>query len=124
MAVDSYKWLPPTLKVPWETVRVPDVPDVTLTPAVADACIGRYEFAPGAIAEIRRNADKLEIEVAGRNSLYIPADKWVPLALVASDEFELVTPHADRLHVDRDAGGRIVGLTINPGPWPVHALRK
>jgi 6-aminohexanoate-oligomer endohydrolase len=98
--------------------------DVTLTPAMADACIGRYEFAPGAIAELRRNGDGLEIEVPGRNSLYIPAGKWVPLTLVASDEFELVTPRADRLHIDRDAHGRIVGLTINPGPWPVHAVRK
>jgi 6-aminohexanoate-oligomer endohydrolase len=115
----------------WDAIlaSVPPLPpilprtDVTLTSAMADACIGRYDFAPGAIAELRRNGAGLEIEVAGRNSLYIPVGKWVSLTLVASDEFELATPRADRLHIDRDAHGRIIGLTINPGPWPVHARR-
>ena len=97
--------------------------DLTMTPAMADACIGRYEFAPGAVSEIRRNGAGLEIEVTGQSSIYIPVGKWVSLALVASDEFELATPRADRLHIDRDAHGRIVGLTLNPGPWPVRARR-
>ena len=91
---------------------------------MADACVGRYEFAPWAVAEVRRNAAGLEIQVAKRDSLYIPAGKWVSLTLVAPDEFELATSRADRLHIDRDAHGRIEGLTINPGPWPVHAVRK
>ena len=115
----------------WDAIlaSVPPLPpvaprsDMTLTPARADACIGRYEFAPGAIAELRRNGDGLDIEVAGRNSLYIPAGKWVSLTLVAPDEFELVTPRADRLHIDRDTHGQTVGLTINPGPWPIRARR-
>jgi len=97
--------------------------DMTLTSAMVDACVGHYEFAPAAIAEIRRNGAGLEIEVARRDSLYIPDGKWVSLTLVAPDEFELVTPRADRLHIDRDTRGRIVGLTINPGPWPVRARR-
>jgi len=98
--------------------------DMTLTSAMVDACVGRYEFAPWAVAEVRRNAAGLEIQVAKRDSLYIPAGKWVSLTLVAPDEFELATSRADRLHIDRDAHGRIEGLTINPGPWPVHAVRK
>jgi hypothetical protein len=85
--------------------------------------VGRYEFAPGAVAEVRRGAAGLEVEVAGRGSLYLPADQWVPLAPVGKDEFELGTPRADRLHFDRDATGRIVGLTIDPGPWPIRAQR-
>ena len=97
--------------------------DVTLTPAMIDACIGRYEFAPGAIAEIRRADAGLQIEATAQYSIYFPAGKWVSLTLVAPDEFELVTPRADRLHIDRDAHGRIAGLTINPGPWPVSARR-
>jgi len=116
----------------WDAIlaSVPPLPPVaprttvTLTSAMADACVGRYEFAPAAIAEIRRNGVGLEIEVATRDSLYIPVGKWVPLTPVATDEFELATPRADRLHIDRDARGRIVGLTINAGPWPVHAVRK
>ncbi|HME39823.1 MAG TPA: P1 family peptidase [Steroidobacteraceae bacterium] len=94
-----------------------------LTSALADACIGRYELAPGSVAELRRNGAGLEVEVTGQDSVYLPAGKWLPLTLVASDEFELATPRADRLHIDRDARGLIAGFTINPGLWPVTALR-
>jgi 6-aminohexanoate-oligomer endohydrolase len=97
--------------------------EIRITAAAAQAYRGRYEFAPGAIAEVRPAGAGLEIEVAGRGSLYIPADKWVPLTSVGKDEFELVTPRADRLRFDRDAAGRIMGLTLNPGPWPIRAQR-
>ena len=85
--------------------------------------MGRYEFAPGAIAQIRRSDGGLEIAVAGRSSLYLPADRWISLMPVGADEFAFATPRADRLHLDRDARGRLVGLTINPGPWPIRARR-
>ena len=76
-----------------------------------------------AIAEVRPAGAGMEIEVADRASLYLPADKWVALTSVGKDEFELVTPRADRLHFDRDGSARIVGLTINPGLWPISAHR-
>ena len=106
-------------------VLPPSLPrvDVTLSSADATASVGRYEFAPGAVADVRRGGAGLEIEVAGRGSLYLPADQWVSLVPVGKDEFELGTPRADRLHFDRDTAGRIVGLTINPGPWPIRAHR-
>ena len=85
--------------------------------------VGRYEFAPGVIAEIRRAGVGLEIGVTGQDSLYLPVGRWVSLAAVGIDDFELDTPRADRLHLERDARGRIEGLTINPGSWPVRARR-
>jgi L-aminopeptidase/D-esterase-like protein len=97
--------------------------EIRLTPASAEMYRGRYELAPGAIAEIRPVGAGLEIEVAGRASLYLPADKWVTLTPVGKDEFELATPRADRLHFDRDASARIVGLTLDPGPWPIRGRR-
>jgi hypothetical protein len=80
-------------------------------------------LAPGAIAQIRRSENGIEIAVAGRSSLYLPADRWISLMPVGTDEFALATARADGLHLDRDARGRLVGLTINPGPWPIHARR-
>jgi L-aminopeptidase/D-esterase-like protein len=97
--------------------------NVVLSSAAVAASVGRYEFAPGAVADVRRGGAGLEIEVTGRSSLYLPADQWVPLLPVGKDEFELATPRADRLHFDHDATGRIVGLTIAPGPWPIRAQR-
>jgi len=97
--------------------------EVHLTRAVAELYRGRYEFAPGAIGEIRSAGAGLEIAVAGSASLYLPADTWVSLTPVGKDEFELATPRADRLRFERDAAGRIGGLTVNPGPWPIRARR-
>jgi hypothetical protein len=54
---------------------------------------------------------------------YLSADRPVPLTPVASDEFVIAGPGGDRLHIDRDGHGAIVGITINPGPWAVSAPR-
>jgi hypothetical protein len=97
--------------------------DVALTAASINVYVGRYEFAPGVIAEIRRAGAGLEISVTGQDSVYLPVGQWVSLGAVGIDEFELGTPRADRLHLDRDGRGRIAGLTINPGSWPVRARR-
>jgi L-aminopeptidase/D-esterase-like protein len=97
--------------------------EVRMAAAAAELYRGRYELAPGAIAEVRPAGAGLEIEVAGRASMYLPADKWVALTPVGKDEFELATPRADRLRFDRDAAARILGLTINPGPWPIPGRR-
>jgi L-aminopeptidase/D-esterase-like protein len=118
-------------EVAWDAIlaSAPELPaapprvDSALTAAVSDTYAGRYEFAPGVIAEVRHAAAGLEIEVTGQESAYLPVDHWVSLRAVGTDEFELGTPRADRVHLDRDARGRIAGLTINPGSWPVRARR-
>jgi L-aminopeptidase/D-esterase-like protein len=97
--------------------------DVALTSASIDAYVGHYEFAPGVVGEIRRAGAGLEISVTGQDSAYLPVGQWVSLGAAGIDEFELATPRADRLHLDRDARGRIAGFTINPGSWPVRARR-
>ena len=93
------------------------------TPAALDAAVGRYELVPGVTAQIRRHDAGLQIEVTGRESLYLPADTAVSLTPVAANEFEIGLPRADRLRIDRDAHGKVAGFTINPGPWPIRATR-
>ena len=97
--------------------------DTVLSAAQSDAYVGRYELAPGVIAEVRHAGAGLEMAVTGQDSAYLAVDQWVSLTAVGSDEFELGTLRADRVHLDRDARGRITGLTINPGFWPVRARR-
>ncbi|HMK85434.1 MAG TPA: P1 family peptidase [Steroidobacteraceae bacterium] len=96
---------------------------VELSPAALDGIAGRYEFAPGIVAQLRRNGAGLEIVVTGGDSEYLKAQQAVALTAVATDEFELAGARADRLHIDRDARGRISGIILNPGPWPVSARR-
>lgn len=118
-------------EVAWDAIlaTAPELPEKTPrsgekpTSAALDAYAGRYEFVPGVTAQIRRHGEELEIEVTGRESLYLPAGKAVALVPVTANEFELGTPRADRLRIDRDARGKVVGFTINPGPWPIGARR-
>jgi L-aminopeptidase/D-esterase-like protein len=106
-----------------ELSTAPPGVDTAVTATLSNAYAGRYEFAPGVIAEVRRAGAGLEMGVTGQESAYLPLGQWVSLRAVGVDEFELGTPRADRLHLDRDARGRIAGLTINPGSWPVRARR-
>jgi hypothetical protein len=75
---------------------------------------------------VRRKGNALEIELTGHatSSNYLSVGKPVLLTPVATDEFEIAGPREDRLHIDRDATGSIVGITLNPGMWAVHATRK
>ena len=118
-------------EVAWDAIlaSAPELPatppraDIALTAALSNAYVGRYEFAPGVNAEVRHAGADLEMDITGQDSAYLPVGQWVPLRAVGTDEFELGTPRADRVHLDRDARGRIAGLTINPGSWPVRARR-
>jgi hypothetical protein len=67
-----------------------------------------------------------EIELTGhaKSSNYLSVGHPALLTAVATDEFEIAGLREDRLHIDRDAHGAIIGITINPGLCPVRATRK
>ena len=106
--------------LPPETPRT----NVTLSSAALDRIVGHYAFAPDAMAELRRSGAVLEIELTGRTTDYLAAGHPVMLSPVTTDEFELAGPRRDRLRIDRDIRGMVVGITLNPGPWAVQAVRK
>jgi L-aminopeptidase/D-esterase-like protein len=97
--------------------------NITVPPRLLDGMVGRYVFAKDAIAELRRRADTLEIELNGQTSDYLVPGRPLLLTAVATDEFEIAGPRGDRLHIDRDSNGAVIGITINPGLWPLHARR-
>jgi L-aminopeptidase/D-esterase-like protein len=115
----------------WDAIlaSAPTIPPVTprsstqASPDMLKKIVGRYEFAPGTLAQIRVRDSRLELEVSGSNSMYLKAGQPVALSAVAADEFELAGVRGDRLRVDRNKHGRVVGITLNPGPWPVAARR-
>jgi L-aminopeptidase/D-esterase-like protein len=105
-------------------VQAPSAPKPASPPQVLlEAFVGRYLLAPDAVAEVRLHGDSLEMEVTGRESMYLPSAKAVTLTPVSAQEFELGTPRADRVRFDRDTRGRVDGFTINPGSWPIRAHR-
>lgn len=85
--------------------------------------VGRYEFTPGVVAEISSRGGSLQIIGSGRDSLYLPTGKAIALVPAAGDDFTLDTPRADRLRFERDKRKQVLGLTIDPGQWPIPARR-
>ena len=100
--------------------------NIVLSPKELDSIVASYAFSPDAIAVVRREGTALEIELTGhtKSSNYLSVGRPALLTAVARDEFEIAGPREDRLHIDRDPHGAIIGITINPGLWPVGATRK
>jgi len=100
--------------------------NVVLAPKELDSIVASYAFSPDAVAVVRRKGTALEIELTGhtKSSNYLSVGRPALLTAVAKDEFEIAGPREGRLHIDRDAHGAIIGITINPGLWPVPATRK
>jgi L-aminopeptidase/D-esterase-like protein len=100
--------------------------NIVFSPKELDSVVGSYAFSTDAVAEVRRKGTALEIELTGhtKSSNYLSVGHPAMLTAVARDEFEIAGPREDRLHIDRDAHGAIIGITINPGLWPVRATRK
>ena len=106
----------------------PKTPRTNIVPSAKelDSIVGSYAFSSDAVAVVRSKGTALEIELTGHttSSNYLSVGKPALLTAVATDEFEIAGPREDRLHIDRDADGAIIGITINPGVWPVRATRK
>jgi L-aminopeptidase/D-esterase-like protein len=100
--------------------------NIVFSPKELDSVVGSYAFSTDAVAEVRRKGTALEIELTGhtKSSDYLSVGHPAMLTAVARDEFEIAGPREDRLHIDRDEHGAIIGITINPGLWPVRATRK
>jgi L-aminopeptidase/D-esterase-like protein len=96
---------------------------VALGSAEAMALTGRFEFAPGARATVGASGASLWLESAGAESVYLHDGVRIALKPVGRDLFELQTQRADVVRFERDGNGRVRGITLNPGPWPIRALR-
>lgn len=85
-------------------------PGITLPESALDRLTGRYEFAPGVIANVTREGGQLQIEVS-KGSLYLPEKQRVALEAVSPREFRF---KSTRIAFDDN------GITLNPGHWPIR----
>ncbi len=83
---------------------------------------GNYEFAPGMRATVAVSDGKLTITGPQRASLYLPQGRAAALEPINAAEFRIGGTRRDRVRFER-RGGRVTGLVINPGQWPVRAKR-
>lgn len=96
---------------------------VRLETKTLDEFAGRYEFAPGAHVEVRREGERLTARAPDDGGLYFPKDTAVEIVAVSPTEFLIKTAREDRLRFGRDASGRVRGLTVNPGQWAIPARK-
>jgi len=85
---------------------------------------GTYVFAPGSEAGVAVQNGRLVITAPARASLYLPSRQDVALIPATGGDFLLDTPRADVVRFTFDARGRVDGLIVEPGAWPVRATRK
>ena len=85
---------------------------------------GTYEFAPGMEASVAVKGGRLVVTPPARGNLYLPPGREITLAPATGGDFLLDTPRADVVRFTFDAHGRVSGLIIEPGTWPVRASRK
>ena len=95
---------------------------VTLPDAALDALAGEYALGPGATVHVARDGDRL-VARSERGGIYLTRAGRA-LVPVGGDDFVIEGPRNDRLRFDRDASGRVAGLTINPGRRPVAGRRS
>lgn len=99
----------------------PPAPGPAPSAAQLASYTGSYEFVPGAIARVELQDGALWATGPERANLYLPAQR-VRLQPVNATDFRIEGARADRLRFERSRG-RVTGLTINPGHWPVRARR-
>lgn len=86
--------------------------------------VGEYVFAPGMAASVSFLGEKLAIKAPDRHSIYLPANSIITMTPATDDSFLLDTERQDVVQFSVDENGQTSSLTINPGRWPVTAIRS
>lgn len=81
---------------------------------------GTYELHGGHDLEISVEAGSLGVTSKGNGRIYLDKDRKYQLLAAEGGLFIIESPARDVLQFD-ESGSRVVGLTLNPGPWSIHA---
>lgn len=88
--------------------------EITLAPAKLDELVGRYAITPQAVFTVTRDGDTIDVQLTGQNAL--------PVYAYAADQFFSKVVDA-QFTFERDADGRIRGLTLHQNGQDVRADR-
>jgi L-aminopeptidase/D-esterase-like protein len=105
----------PTLDPPVRRAQI--APD----PAALDRYAGDYDFGSGISVTIKRDGERLLAQVKNGELDYVPTKATA--APISPNTFEIESERRDILRFDEDPANGVVGLTVNPGQWPLSARR-
>ena len=115
----------------WDAV-LSSVPDVPPAPALLETSptveqirkySGTYQFYGGGELTVSVEEGSLMATFHGTGRMYFEDGRKYMLTAAEDDLFIIESPARDIVRFE-DSSGRITGLTINPGPWPVKAKRR
>lgn len=84
---------------------------------------GSYEFYGGGRLIVTIEANSLVAKFEGNGRIYFDKDKTYQITPAENGLFIIESPGREVLRFD-ESGGQFTGLTLNPGPWALKALRK
>jgi hypothetical protein len=85
---------------------------------------GTYEFYGGNELTVSVVSGSLSAMLKGNGRIYFDKDRKYRLTAAADGLFIIESAARDVVRFE-ESGGRITGLTMNPGPWLMHAkLRR
>jgi len=105
-----------------ELASPPSRTPTTLSAERRTASVGTFAFHGGGTLSVAAGSSGLEARFTGDGRMYFAADRTYRLIPVAEDLFLVDGTAEDVIRFDRRAG-RIVALTLNPGPWSQSANR-
>jgi L-aminopeptidase/D-esterase-like protein len=84
---------------------------------------GSFEFYGGGNLIVSLEANSLVAKFDGNGRIYFDKDKTYPITPAENGLFIIESPGREVLRFD-ESGGRLSGLTLNPGPWGLKALKR
>jgi L-aminopeptidase/D-esterase-like protein len=84
---------------------------------------GSYEFYGGGKLVVSLEANSLVAKFEGNGRMYFDKDKTYAITPAENGLFIIESHGREVLRFD-ESGGQLTGITVNPGPWALKALRK
>lgn len=112
----------------WDAV-LSSLPEVSPTPAPLERqpasdklrkYVGTYELYGGSELSVSVDAGFLTATLKGNGRVYFDANRKYRLIAAANGDFVADSPAGDVIRFV-ESGGRVTGLTMNPGLWAISA---
>jgi len=118
-------------EVAWDAILasvpvIPERPKPLTTkprPEALQKLAGSYEFYGGGKLVVSLEANSLVAKFEGNGRMYFDKDKTYKITPAENGLFIIESPGREVLRFDEN-GGQLTGLTLNPGPWALKALKK
>ena len=93
-----------------------------LNAAQMQSVVGRYGLGPDQIFNVGVDGGRLWVEGPAAPNPYLPSRKRTALEPINGSLFRIAGPRGDRIAFEI-SGGKVTRVIINPGHWPVQAVR-